>query len=87
MIELQEYLEAGFTEAQAALLVARDRRTDDRFEMLHASLSRGFADVLTTMQALTTQAVNGFVGINARLDRVEQRLGTIEEALRGPGRN
>jgi hypothetical protein len=87
MIELQEYLDAGFTQAQAALLVARDRRIDDRFEMLHSSLNRGFADLLTTMQALTNQTVNGFTAIGAHLDRIDERLGRVEEALRGPGRN
>ena len=93
MIELQEYLDAGFTNAQASLLLARDRRVEDRFEMLHASLTRGFADVLSTMQTLTEQTVNGFAAMGGRLDRVEQRLeqverlGTVEDALRGPGPN
>jgi hypothetical protein len=87
MIDLQEYLDAGFTQAQAALLVARDRRVDDRFEMLHASLTRGFADMLTTMQALTNQTVNGFSVMGERLDRIDERLGRVEEALRAPGQN
>jgi hypothetical protein len=87
MIDLQEYLDAGFTQAQAVLLTARDRRAEDRFEMLHASLSRGFADVLNTMQALTNQTVNGFTAMGARMDRIEERLGRVEDALRGPGRN
>ena len=87
MLELQEYLDAGFTPAQAALLLARDRRIDDRLDMVHAALSRGFADVLSTMQVLTNQTVDGFTHMGARLDRIEERLGTVEEALRGPGRN
>jgi hypothetical protein len=87
MIDLQEYLDAGFTQPQAALLIARDRRTEDRFEMLHASLTRGFANVLSTMQALTNQTVNGFTAMGARMDRIEQRLGRVEDALHGPGRN
>jgi hypothetical protein len=87
MIELQEYLDAGFTQAQAALLIARDRRIDDRFEMLHASMSRGFADMLTTLQALTNQTVHGFTAMGARLDQIEERLGRVQEALRGPGQN
>lgn len=75
MIEVQEYLDAGFTQGQAALLVARDRRVDDRFGMLHASLNRGFADMLATMQALTNQTVNGFTAMGARLDAVDQTPG------------
>jgi hypothetical protein len=87
MIDLQEYLDAGFTPRQAQVLMARDRRIEDRLEMLHASMTRGFADVLTTMRALTDQMVNGFEGVGKRLDGVERRLGTIEDALRGPGKN
>jgi len=81
MIELQEYLEAGFTQAQAALLVARDRRIDDRLDMLHTALNRGFADMLSTMQALTNQTINGFAAMGTRLDTVEERLGSVEQRL------
>jgi hypothetical protein len=87
MIDLQEYLDAGFTHTQAALLVARDRRLEDRVAMLHASLTSGFADVLATLQTLTEQTVNGFGAMHTRLDRVEQRLGNVEDALRRPGPN
>jgi hypothetical protein len=73
VIDLQEYIDAGFTPSQARLLVARDRRLEDRISMLHPTTTRGFADVLVSLQALTD-------AMNTRFDR-------IESALRRPGPN
>ena len=75
---MQEYLDAGFTPAQAALLTARDQRYTYAIESLRSDMQRGFADTLATMQALfgalQEQMTTGFQQVNARLDRIDERL-------------
>jgi hypothetical protein len=81
MIDYDEYIGAGFTPDQARLLVARDRRCiDDRFELLHGALNRGFADVLASMSRLTDQVADSFDHMDERLDRIEQRFQAPPEA-------
>jgi hypothetical protein len=67
VIDLQEYIDAG-TPSQARLLMARDRRIEDRLAMLHDGKTRGFADVLVSLQVLTD-------ALNTRFDRIESALG------------
>ncbi|HYW90587.1 MAG TPA: hypothetical protein VFB50_22650, partial [Chloroflexota bacterium] len=73
VIDLQEYTDAGFTPSQARLLMARDRRIEDRLAMLHDGMTRGVADILVSIQALT--------------DAMDTRFDGIESALRRGGRN
>lgn len=84
MIEIQEYLDAGFTPEQARLLVARDRRIDDRFELLHGAMNRGFADVLSTMAQLARQVADGFEAQDHRFDAVTDRLEGIDRHFQAP---
>ena len=73
MTTFDEYRAVGLTEAQPALL-ARDSSTA-------AMLSQGMLDTLRAILAAVE-------GTNTRLDRLDERVGRIEEHLRtSPGTN
>lgn len=91
MINMQEYLEAGFTMDQARLLVQRDQHVHETllqgFAALQEATNRGFASLLSTMQA-------GFAAIEARFASVELGIAQLRTAvedikahLREPGPN
>lgn len=97
-VDVQEYLDAGFTPEQTALLVRRDRRVD----MLEDSMNRGFADVLTTIRTVfgslerhidrlherDQQRIDALsLRLEARLATMDQRLDAIEAHLRRTGPN
>jgi hypothetical protein len=93
--DLQEYLDAGFTEAQATVLVARDRRIADtaiqQFGLLQAAMNRGFSDTLANVQQGFAQVnqnmTDGFTQVAQRFDEVDQHLARIDEHLGRPGIN
>ena len=67
MIDYQEYIAAGFSEAQAALLIARDQRYTTSVESLRDDVQGGFARTLAAIVA-------GFSAMDKRFDRIEQNL-------------
>lgn len=74
MIDIQEYIEAGFTPAQAQLLVARDQRYSSSVEALRSDMRTGFADLRAAM-------LSGFNAVDDRLGRVDERLDTVDARL------
>jgi hypothetical protein len=73
MTTFDQYRAVGFTEAQAALL-ARDSSSA-------SALTQGMLDTLRAILAAVK-------GTNTRLDRLDERVGRIEEHLRtSPGTN
>jgi len=98
VIDYDEYVAAGFTEAQARLLTARDRRQEERtmqlFGLLQDAVNKGFVNLTAQMEA-------GFANLNRRLTEQGhaiadihrtlvdhgERLDRIEEHLKRPGSN
>jgi hypothetical protein len=79
-IESTEFEEAGFTADQASLLMRMQRQIENtsiqRFGLQDA-MNRGFAELLTSMQA-------GFAAVDRGFEQVDERLGRIEEHLGRP---
>lgn len=76
-----EYLAAGFTAAQADVLLRRDEAFDREQRAL-------FGHMAATLDAILVEMRHGFEGVTGRLDSLDQRLGLIEAHLRdSPGRN
>jgi hypothetical protein len=67
MIGLTDYLNAGFTPEQAALLVQRDQSITQQISMLQAAMNEGFTNVLISINGLLN-------AMNTRFDRLENQL-------------
>ena len=66
-----EYLAAGFTEAQADVLVRRD----DAFDREQRAL---FGHMAATLDAILDEMRRGFAGVTQRLDGLDQRVARVE---------
>jgi uncharacterized coiled-coil protein SlyX len=74
MIDVQEFLNAGFSDAQASALVRAfeitERNSAQRFALLQSAMNEGFVRV--------EQRIDG---LEQRMDGLEQRIGELTNAV------
>lgn len=85
MIDLQEYLTAGFTPAQAQLLLQRDLRWQQSIESLRSDVQDGFAklraEIIAGFNQVADVIAQHHAATDVRLDHVEERLDHVDERL------